>query len=203
MKRLVVWAGIDRWRAEASTIELLPNGVKASGTQIGEYPVPYRLDYALDASENFVTRTLGVTVRGGGWNRRLRLGHDGSGRWTCEASEDGRIGLPAPGGEVSAIEGAMDCDLGLSPMTNLMPVRRHSLHAQPAEVDFLMAWVSVPALELQPSRQRYEHVRRQGSGSVVRYVGEHRDYVGELVLDEDGLVLLYPDLARRVEFSRD
>lgn len=197
-----MWAGTDHWRAEASTVELLPNGVKASGTQIGEHPVPYRLDYALDASENFVTRTLGATVRGEGWNRRVRLGHDGRGSWTCEASAHGQIDLPAPGGEVGLIEGALDCDLGLSPMTNLMPVLRHSLHLQAGEIDFLMAWVSVPALELLPSKQRYEHLRREDSGSVVRYVGEHRDYVGELVLDQDGMVLLYPELARRVDFSR-
>jgi hypothetical protein len=33
----------------------------------------------------------------------------------------------------------------------------------------------------------------------VRYVGEHRSFVGELELDHDGFVLLYPELARRVE----
>jgi hypothetical protein len=74
-----------------------------------------------------------------------------------------------------------------------MPVRRHGLHEAPGAVDFLMAWVAVPALAVSPSRQRYEHVRP----GVVRYVGEHRGYVGELELDADGLVVHYPELARR------
>jgi hypothetical protein len=65
-------------------------------------------------------------------------------------------------------------------------------------MDFLMAWVSVPDLGLHPSRQRYEHVGRRGDRFVVRYVGEHRSFVRELELDEDGFVVLYPELARRL-----
>jgi hypothetical protein len=80
-----------------------------------------------------------------------------------------------------------------------MPVRRHRLHEQPGEVDFLMAWVSVPDLGVHPSEQRYEHVRRETDHAVVRYVGRHRDFVGDLVFDRDGVVERYPDLAIRVE----
>lgn len=80
----------------------------------------------------------------------------------------------------------------------LMPVRRHGLHLRAGEVDFLMAWVSVPDLSVHASRQRYEHVGRRDERAVVRYVGEHRSFVGELELDDDGFVLFYPELARRV-----
>ncbi len=34
--------------------------------------------------------------------------------------------------------------------------------------------------------------------AVVRYVGRHRNFVGDLVFDRDGVVELYPDLASRV-----
>ena len=59
----------------------------------------------------------------------------------------------------------------------------------------------VPDLGLHPSRQRYEHVRRNAHKAVVRYVdlGLFRGFTSELELDRDGLVLLYPQLARRVE----
>ena len=95
------------------------------------------------------------------------------------------------------MRGAIDCDLGLCPLTNTMPVRRHGLD-QAGERDFLMAWVSVPDLGLHPSEQRYEHVRRHDHGAIVRYVGRHRDFVGELEFDADGLVHHYPELARRI-----
>ena len=44
-----------------------------------------------------------------------------------------------------------------------------------------------------------EHVEaRQDGTAVVRYVGSHRRFVGELILDCNGFVLTYPDLAERV-----
>lgn len=172
--------------------------MRASGTQLGVEPVPYRLDYELEVGSGWITHSLLVRARGADWVRELRLRHDGEGSWTAEHTAEGDVGLPPPGGDVAAVAGALDCDLGLCPLTNVMPVRRHELHLRPGEVDFLMAWVSAPDLGLHPSRQRYEHVGRRGDRVVVRYVGEHRGFVGELELDDDGLVLVYPELARRV-----
>lgn len=194
----MAWRGLDGWRAEVSRLELEPGGVLASGTQIGVEPLPYRLDYRLEAPTRFVTRRLHVETAGEGWWRRIDLRHDGRGGWSCDASAEGDTDMGAPGGAVGSLEGALDCDLGLSPLTNLMPVRRHGLHEREGAFEFVMAWVSVPDLGLHPSSQRYEHVSRQETGSVVRYVGAHRHYVGELELDADGLVLLYPELAVRV-----
>ncbi len=64
-----------------------------------------------------------------------------------------------------------------------------------------MAWVSVPDLGLHASPQRYEHLRREANEAVVRYIdlGTDRGFTSELVLDHDGLVLVYPQLARRVD----
>jgi hypothetical protein len=197
-RRFVVWSGVDGWRAEVAGIDLTDSGVKATGTQIGIDPHPYRLEYKLEATENFVTRKLYVEAEGEGWRRRLKLVHDGQGTWSCLTQKRGELDLPDPGGEVTAVAGALDCDLGLSPVTNLMPVRRHDLHKGPGAYDFLMAWISVPGLGLHPSRQRYEHQRLTDGGAVVRYVGEHRDFVGDLEVDGDGLVIFYPALARRV-----
>jgi uncharacterized protein len=197
--RLLIWSGLDAWRVEVVKVELSPEGVHASGTQIGIDPLPYRLDYRLAAPELFVTSRLDVEVVGSGWMRRLELRRDDGGAWTCEAAAEGEVDLPAAGGEVEELQGSLDCDLGLSPLTNAMPVRRHRLDREPGAVDFLMAWVSVPDLRVHPSRQRYEHVRRHGDGAIVRYVdlGTHRGFEAELELDADGLVVHYPQLARR------
>lgn len=197
-RRFVVWSGVDEWRSEVCRLDLASDGVRAEGTQIGVNPAPYRMDYRLDASSNFVTSRLEVGVAGLDWSRRLLLKHDGAGVWDVEAGATGDPGLPPPGGDAGLVRGALDCDLGLCPATNLMPVVRHRLHKGPAKRDFLMAWVSVPDLGVHLSRQRYEHVRLNGAGAVVRYVGEHRDFVGEVEFDEDGVVIFYPDLARRV-----
>ena len=200
-RRFFIWRGLDEWYAEAASVELTADGLVATGTQIGSDPLPYRVDYRLDASEGFVTRSLEVTANGLGWSRRLELRHDGRGTWTCEARAHGDASLPAQRSDSSPLSGALDCDLGRSPLTNVMPIRRAGLHRRPGADDFLMAWVSVPDLSVVPSAQRYEHVRRGDDGSaVVRYVdrGSFAGFTADLELDPDGFVVVYPTLAERV-----
>ncbi len=200
--RVVAWRGLDSWRSEVATFDLGPDGILAEGTQVAVDPVPYRLDYRLEAPEDFVTRRLTVRAVGSGWWRRLDLRHDGEGNWTAEAEAGGEgTDLPEPGGDMAAIVGARDCDLGLSPLTNLMPILRSGLNRRAGAEDFLMAWVSVPDLAVQASRQRYEHVRADPEGAVVRYVdrGLFPGFTADLRLDDSGVVLLYPELGERVE----
>ncbi len=198
MRRLVLWSGLDAWRAEVASVELGADSLVATGTQIGVDPLPYRQDYELRTGAGFVTEVLTVDVTGERWGRRMRLLRHVDGSWDCQTQEQGDTSLPPSGGDVGAVRGALDCDLARSPLTNLMPVRRHRLHERPGRADLLMAWVSVPDLGLHPSEQRYEHVRREADGSVVRFVGRDPDFVAELVLDGDGIVAVYPELARRV-----
>jgi hypothetical protein len=196
MGRMVIWRGVDEWRTEVARVALDGDSVSATGTQIGVDPVGYRLDYALEVAAGFVTRRLALACEGEGWRRRLALERDGSGAWTCATAAEGEVALPAPGGDTAALADALDCDLGLSPLTNLMPVRRGALHERDGALDLLAAWVSVPDLGLHAPRQRYEHVRP----GLVRFVdlGLHDGFTAELELDADGLVTFYPGLARRV-----
>jgi len=200
MARVVVWSGLDAWRCELAEVELEADGLRARGVQIGIDPLPYRVDYRLDASgAGFTTRSLRVEAAGEGWARRLRLERDEVGEWTIEVGGEGEAELAAPGGDVDPLAGALDCDLAFSPLTNAMPVARHRLGESEGGGTFLMAWVAVPDLTVTPSRQHYTHVRAGAEGSIVRYQSESRDFVADLELDPEGLVRVYPQLARRVE----
>ncbi|HMJ04420.1 MAG TPA: putative glycolipid-binding domain-containing protein [Conexibacter sp.] len=196
----MIWRGLDEWQVEAAAVELAADGLVATGTQIGSDPVAYRLDYRLDARGDFITRALEITVTGQGWSRRLDLRHDGGGAWTCEAGAEGDVDLPPPGCDPALLAGALDCDLGRSPLTNLMPIRRTGLDRRTGAEDFLMAWVSVPDLSVVASAQRYEHLGLSGDGSLVRYVdrGEFDGFTADLLLDADGFVIHYPELAECV-----
>ena len=162
MQRLLLWRGVEEWLAEAATVELTADGVRATGTQLGADPLPYRLDYAVDAAAGFVTASLRVDARGEGWHRRVALRHDGAGGWDVEADAHGALDLPPPGGDAAALAGALDCDLGLSSLTNVMPIRRHALHERPGAAELTVAWVSAPDLAVMPYPQRYEHVGPSG-----------------------------------------
>jgi hypothetical protein len=47
--------------------------------------------------------------------------------WAIDAEEVGAPDLPASGGDPVRWPGPRDCDLGLSPVTNLMPTLRHGV----------------------------------------------------------------------------
>ena len=114
--RLLIWEGIDAWRTEVAVLDLSAAGLRASGTQIGSEPLAYRLDYTLDATDDWVTRSLDVEVTCESWRRRLGLRREPSGSWTCETEQHGDASLPEAGGEPAGLAGALDCDLGLSPL---------------------------------------------------------------------------------------
>ncbi len=123
----------------------------------------------------------------------VRLAHD-----CCATEAEGHLDRPAPGGDLSALAGALDCDLGRSPLTNPMPVLRLRLHEGGGPVDFLMAWVAVPELAVYPSRQRYAFARREPRARVVRFETIDSDFVADIAFDEQGVVLEYPGIARFV-----
>ncbi|MET0757633.1 MAG: putative glycolipid-binding domain-containing protein [Mycobacterium sp.] len=201
MAALFVWEGINDWRAEVASVQLGAAGLAASGTQIGVDPLPYRVDYTLGTRDDFATELLDVTASGTGWQRRLILGRDESGLWSCTVQQEGaapnEAALAPPGGDMAALHDVLDCDLGFSPLTNTMPVLRHRLHQKPGTVDFRMAWVAVPSLAVVMDRQKYQTVRAGAADpALVRY-SSHR-FTADLELDSDGFVLTYPGLARRV-----
>jgi hypothetical protein len=180
--RALAWRGVEEWLAEHARVELAADGLLATGVQLGAEPETYRLDYQLDVPRGWITRRLEVEAVGAGWRRRLVLEHDGAGAWTRD------------GERVPELDGALDCDLAFSPLTNVMPIRRHDLHQRAEARDFAMAWVSVPDLLVHRSPQRYEHVL----AGVVRFVALDGDFTAELEVDPDGLVVRYPRLAERV-----
>jgi len=184
--RFLVWTGVEEWMTEAAEVELTDGGLRATGTQLGADPVPYRVDYRLECPDDYVTRELDLTATTESGQRHLLLTHDGQGGWQADGHHD----LPD-------LSDARDIDIQNSPLTNTMPILRHGFQ-RGGEGDFLMAFVTMPALRVEASPQRYEHVSAGGNGSVVRYLSRDGDFTAELELDDEGLLVFYPRLARRV-----
>lgn len=198
--RVVAWNKDGMAGAEFAVVDLVGDGLLAEGSAIGFQPVPYRLKYKLIARSRFVTSSVLVEVCGDGWERQLDLRRAGDGTWTARVEQRGAVDLAGAGGDVVALSGALDVDLGLSPLFNAMPVLRHRLHDGGGSADFLMAWISVPDLSLHPSPQRYTHLETRSTGErVVRFeaAGEGDAFVADLVFDADGLVIDYPGIATR------
>jgi hypothetical protein len=193
-----VWAKERPFGTELADVSVGDGTLSATGVAIGIDPVPYRLDYQLTAVDRYATARLVVRARGDGWHRALELKRTASGRWSCRAEAEGAPDLPAPGGDLAAVAGALDCDLALSPLTNSMPVLRHRLHESGGPLDFLVAWVSVPDLAVHASRQRYTFARTEPGARIVRFESLDAAFLAEISFDRHGVVLDYPGVARHV-----
>jgi uncharacterized protein len=182
MRRLIVWRGLEEWHAEVAEVHFQADRLEARGTQLGADPRPYRLDYELTTTERWVTERLSLTGHDGEGERRLDLRRTADGGWTADAE-------PRPD-----LDGALDCDLAFSPLTNAMPVLRERLREGGGPVDLEMAWVSVPDLKIHRSPQRYEPIDER----TVRFVSRDSDFTAEIEFGDDGLVVRYPGIAERL-----
>jgi uncharacterized protein len=168
---------------------------------IGTEPLPYRLDFEIETASRFVTARLHVATSGEGWRRVLELRRERDGDWSIEADEEGNVDLPSAGGDAARLADALDCDLGLSPVTNMMPILRHGLLGGGGPIELTMAWVAVPALAVQADGQRYRHLRSEADHHVVRYEAVDGTFAADVTVGADGIVLDFPGIARRLGTS--
>jgi uncharacterized protein len=196
-RRAVAWAKDDPFGVEFAELALSPMYLSAEGVAIGSEPYPYRLDYTLETASGFVTSRLRVSASGEGWRRTLDLRRDAAGVWSVAAGEEGDVDLPVLCGDPACFAAALDCDLALSPVTNLMPVLRHGLLLG-GSVELTMAWVSVPDLRVRADGQRYTFIRGNDEYRVVRYEAMDGSFAADITLDSDGIVIDYPGIARRL-----
>jgi hypothetical protein len=200
-RRAAAWVKDDPFGVEFVEIGIGEEHLTARGVAVGTAPLPYRLDYELETGTGFVTTRLRVTSRGEGWRRELDLRRDEDGVWSVGADEDGNVDLPSAGGNTARFTDALDCDLGLSPVTNMMPILRHGLLDGGGPIEFTMAWVAVPALAVQADGQRYRHLKSAADHHVVRFEAIDSSFAADITVDADAVVLDYPGIARRLADS--
>jgi hypothetical protein len=144
---------------------------------------PFRLTYRLTWDESWRLRDAELVVATERSTRTLSLRTDGQGHWRYG---DGR--------SINELDGCADIDIWPTPFTNSFPIRRKTM-AVGERRQFRMAWIFAPNLTLQPQSQAYTRLADR------LYLFENLDGSGfraELPLDEDGIVLDYPSLFRRV-----
>jgi hypothetical protein len=184
-------------------------GLHAQGTAIAVDPVAYTCRYELRTDPAWATAHLDVTAEGGGWVRSIRL-ELAAGRWRVTTAEKGnldavltaagnaRAGLPGIE-EPDLLYGAFDVDLAGSPLTNTLPIRRLDLAKAEAGVSHRLSvvWVLLPSLEVVQADQIYTPL----GDNRVRYASE--TFSADLTVDDDGFVVGYPGLARRVPETKN
>jgi hypothetical protein len=194
--RVLAWKGPDPLRVDAAQVALAPDRLTARGASA---VADYVLDWVLETGAAWVTRTLSVRARGEGFSHSLELGRGDDGTWSAARHQEGQRRTKL---EVAGLDGALDCDLGLCPFTNTMPVLRHDLVARARRgeahpVELVMAWVAVPELTVRASPQRYTPLGpAPAGGAMIGFASG--DFHTTIEFDRDGLVRDYPGLASRL-----
>ena len=145
---------------------------------------PWVVDYAVRHDHRW--RSLGARIHLEDGRRRRRC--------VLQARADGR--WFAGGRELRWARGLVDVDLGVTPSTNTLPIRRLRLPVG-ASAELTALWVRFPSLEIRPLAQRYTRLDR----TTYRYqslVEGKVQFSARIQVDREGRVDWYAGLFERV-----
>jgi uncharacterized protein len=181
------WSRWDGPGLEHLRLRVREGAIEADGVVVGEEGgTCFRARYVIRCDQHWRTRELILDPLDG--SDPLHLSSDGEGDWR-DASESA---LPE-------LRGCIDVDLSVTPFTNTLPIRRLDLREGESS-DIAVVYVNVPVMELGTSRQAYTCLERGPGSGLYRYEdrGIFQGFTADLPVDENGLVLDYPGIFRRI-----
>ena len=185
MRRQVRWTGWDGQGLDHCDVALSADGLVLDGMVVGNREGAYGAHYRVRTDAAGRTREVWMCYAGG---RAMHVTADGDGRWT-----DALSGAPLPG-----LDGCADVDIGVTPATNALPIRRLQLTERQA-AGIRVAYVPLPSEAAGPLLPRAAEQRYTCLGpGRYRYEGLFRHFTAELPVDADGMVRDYPGYFRRL-----
>ncbi|MEQ5843371.1 putative glycolipid-binding domain-containing protein [Paraburkholderia acidicola] len=179
--RTVRWASEEDDGIEHLTFDTRPEGFFIESTVIGQREgKAYGLYYTVRCDPQWRVTHAFLKVAGGG---ELELHGDGAGHW-----RDGH------GLTLTALDGCIDIDITVTPFTNTLPIRRLQLAAGERRT-IVVAYIAAPELQVTRVDQAYTCIDRDRE---YRYEGLLSGFTTHLKVDDDGLVVDYPTMVRRL-----
>lgn len=176
----ILWSRLDLPGHEIGRVVLRDDRWELSGTAVFAHDgQPCKMDYVVLCDSGWRTGSAHISGWVGKREIDLFVSVEANQRWLLN------------GVECSAISGCIDIDLGFSPSTNLLPIRRLSLKVGD-EAQVKAAWLPFPSLEPEVLPQMY---RREGE-RTYRYESRGGSFVRTLEVNSSGFVTSYPGLWR-------
>lgn len=176
----VRWRRLDVPGHEEARVARTADGWRLTGeVEVEEAGLVARLRYTIECDSEWRTRTAIIDGEAGADPVRFALAADGAGHWT-------RDGAPLPD-----LAGGLDIDLGFTPATNTLPIRRLDL-AVGQSAPVRSAWLRFPEFRLEPLDQVYT---READGRF-RYhaLVDGEPLIARLETDAFGRILHYEGL---------
>lgn len=180
--RRVIWRRIlDEHSFEECVVTAFPGGFGIAGHVIAAHDgEPLTIAYDIRCERDWSAKTISIEQMLGGAPRRLSLARSGKG-WLVDGARDLRL------------DGCAEPDLGITPSTNALALRRLDLAiGQAAEIT--CAWVKFPALTIEPALQRYERLGER----EYRYTNVESGFTATLTVDELALPVSYQGIWARI-----
>lgn len=179
--RCVAWRRLDGTGSEACRLFQSARGHTLRGVVAGLLAdAPLIARYAVHCTPSWDVRSTNVHVEHQGISRSIAIGRDERGVWRINGEES------------PALSGLRDIDLGVTPSTNTLPIRR--LELRPGnEAKLTAAWVHFPELTVRPLEQTYRNL----GGGRYQYESRGGDFTADVAVDDQGLVIRYGDLWER------
>ena len=198
--RTVLWQRIDSPGSEWCALEREPDGWRLHGIVLTEVATsPVLVHYAVALAADWSTRVVEIAMRAGAASkpRQLKLTVAPDQQWQIEREPVPDPAMPA-GRSWRRCTASIDVDLGFSPVTNTLPIRRLDPAIGEA-VAVTAAWVRFPELTIEPLPQRYIRLAERR----YRYESAGGAFVAEIEVDDLGLVTTYEGGWRRIAASPD
>jgi uncharacterized protein len=176
------WRRVDHSGADSCRLVKLANGWRIAGAAVfWDAGRPCQFQYEVLADVAWKTRSAGVSGFLGRKAIDLRIRSDRACRWKVN------------GVAKDSVRGCIDLDLGFTPATNLIVLRRLSLRVgQRAEAP--AAYLRFPDMRLVLLSQTYFRIGPNEYDYEAPAVG----YRGTLQVERSGAVIRYPGLFERV-----
>lgn len=148
--------------------------------------IPFRIGYMLLIDHAWRVRECSLYLFGKE-KQEIKLRADGEGHWTDAA------GQPLP-----EFDGCIDVDIAITPFTNTLPIRRLALSSGQS-ANLRVVYIAAPDMQVRVMEQRYTCLDAHADGGHYRYESLASGFTRDLPVDDQGLVLDYPDIWKRVE----
>lgn len=183
---MLTWLGANAPMMEGARVVLGDRRMRATGALVASATADqpaYSVTYSLATGETGAVSRVSVRAVDAEGERQVTLNRSEEGIWLVDHGQ---------GSVRTDFDGAVDVDVSACVLFNAVPVRRLGLHQGAGERELAVVRVQLPDLSVNLVRQSY---RAAGPGSVSF---RQDDFAAELVVDEHGLVVDYPSLARRI-----
>jgi hypothetical protein len=182
LERAIIWKNLQVSGSDYCEVRRITEGWVLKGIAIAvlDEHRPMQARYEVQCDHQWRTSRVQVSRTIGNDTRTLSLESESAGKWRDSSQE------------FPALRNCIDVDLGVTPATNTLPIRRLNLRIGQSQ-SITAAWITFPDLVVRPLLQKYTRLAKD------RYHYESATgFSAQITVDDFGLAILYPTAWERV-----